>query len=272
MRHQLLRTFLWAGAIYLALVRFFAGILLDEGFGINELLKDYCRSSPVITWILGDYAEACSFAISIPIYVVLIPQTFVLYWLLDYNGPAADVILLPSFRLGAVFWGSIFSYRQYLKLKNEQLTPIVNNESLVSHSTKSKVFRSFWAGFLSIEVVFHFRQLIASLIAARTYSDFIDRFNSVDCSWLSTINNLLSFTPIHCTARQYFSNYEYSMYRLGGDDSNSSSPPSLIEEYFNLHNTATFVGDSLLWGLIFAGLCFIAIKLWPFLQLSSKKL
>jgi hypothetical protein len=266
MRHQLLRTFLWAGAIYLALVRFFAGILLDHGLGINELLNDYCRSSSVITWVLRDYAGVCSFAISIPTYAVLVPQVFVLYWFLDYNGPATEDIVFPSIGLGAVFWGSLFSCRQYLKLKKEQLTPVVSNGSLVSHSTKSKVFRSFWVGFLSVEVVFYLRLLIAPLIGEKTDFANLNRFNSVDCSWSSTIDNLLSLTPIHCTARQYFSYEENS---LGGDE---GLPPSIIERYFNLHNTATFVGDSLLWSLIFAGLCFIAIKLWPFLQLSSKKL
>jgi hypothetical protein len=262
MRHQLLRTFLWAGAIYLALVRFFAGILLDDGLGIHNLLNDYCRSSSVIIWILGDYAGVCSFAISIPTFAVLIPQVFVFYWFLDENVAAGMVF--PSCRLGAVFWGSVFSCRHYLKLKKEQLTPVVSNESLVSHSTRSKVFRSFWVGFLSVEVVFHFRLLIASLIGARTDYANLNRFNSVDCSWLSTIDNLLSLTPINCTARQYFSYEEDS---LGGDD---GSPFSMIEQYFNFHNTATFVGDSLLWGLIFAGLCFIAIKLWPFPKLSSR--
>jgi hypothetical protein len=267
MRYRLLSTFLWAGAIYLTVVRFYLGIVSNSVFGINILLLEYCKGSPVITLILGDYSRFCSIFFSVPILIVLVPQIIVCTWLFDGNDTAYLVTLLG----GGVFWGFVFSRQEYLKLKKKNLKLVSDKESSTTplpHNTK-KMFLSFWIGFLSVEVVSCLRTLIALLLGIKLNGN-TKYFDEIDCSWSSTIDNLLSFTPVYCTARKYFSKYVDPLDSFRSD-SGSYKDPSRLESYFGHHNAATFFGDCILWGLIFAGLYFIAFKLWSLLRPPSEE-
>jgi hypothetical protein len=246
MQYPLLRTFLWAGAIYLTVAR-----------GWFEISRNIY---PLL--LLGTYSIVFRYVFIIPIGVLLVPQIFFYFWLLDGRGEGMGYLLLM---FGGIFWGLAFSGREYFKLKKNQLNLFTSNKSSKTgalNKNKSKVFNIFWIGFLSVEVIFYLRMLISLLIGIKI-NQSLERFQETDCSLSSTIDNLLSLTPIHCIARKYFSHSAFFI------DSSEGSEPSLIGAYFTSPNAVTFFGDCLLWGLIFAGLYFIAIKLWSLLRPQS---
>jgi hypothetical protein len=226
MRYHLLRTFLWAGSIYLTVTAIIVGVLMDKGFGLNMFFAEYCKY--------------CPFVITIPIVGLLVPQVLVFFWL--SNGRNIWGAGYFALMLGPIFWGLIFSRREYLKLRKQLFNPTTKNEFLitqVSRSTKSKLFYSFWIGFLSVRVVF-FLRIFIRLITGIKIDNNIEIFDTTDCSWTSTIDNILSPTPVHCTARKYFSKYVDPLDSFRSDLA-SYKDPSRLEAYFGSYNATTFI-------------------------------
>jgi hypothetical protein len=248
MRYRLLRTFLLTGAIYLTVAR-----------GIAQTLGYFF---PLFSPLLGTYYLVFINVIAYPICYLLQPQVAVYLWLLGGRDSGMIHLLIL---LGGVFWGLVFSRREYLKLKKNQLKTFASSKSSITqepYKTKNKVLSIFWVGFLSVEVIFYLRILISWLIGIKI-SRSLQHFQETDCSLSSTIDNLLSLTPIHCTARKYFSHPDFFIYKSEG------SEPSDVGAYFTDHNAVTFLGDCLLWGLIFSVIYYIAIKLWSLLRPPS---
>jgi hypothetical protein len=252
MQYRLLTTFLLAGATYLTMAR--------GGMEISRSIY------PALSPLLGTYYLVVTNVLInvfiIPIGVLLVPQLFFYHWLLEGISEERGFFLLM---FGGIFWGLAFSCREYFKLKKNQINRFTSNKSSKTgepNKTRSKIFNIFWIGFLSVEVIFYLRVLISWRVGIKRYLIF-HRFQETDCSLSSTIDNLLSLTPIHCIARKYFSHSAFFI------DSSEGSEPSLIGAYFTSPNAVTFFGDCLLWGLIFAGLYFIAIKLWSLLRPQS---